>query len=236
MPSQRFFLCSVAALLIGLVSGTVPAADPSDRWEPAIRKFEAQDSRAPPPAEANVFVGSSSIVFWKLADSFPGYACVNRGFGGSQLADSARYADRIVTPYRPRVVVLYAGDNDLAAGKAPEAVRDDYTQFAAKVRAKLPEAKIVFVSIKPSVLRWGLAEKMRTANTLIAGAMKDDPKQVFVDVWPAMLGPDGKPRRELFVFDGLHLSAEGYKVWAGLVKPHLVAPPAGERPRLPPAD
>jgi lysophospholipase L1-like esterase len=220
-----------AALLLGLAPGPAPAADPSDRWEPHIRKFEDQDRTAPPPQGANVFVGSSSIVFWKLADSFPGYACVNRGFGGSQLIDSAHFAHRIVTPYRPRVVVLYAGDNDLAAGKSPEAVRDDYKRFAAEVRAKLPEAKIVFISIKPSRMRWGLADTMRTANRLIAEAMKGDDRQVFVDVWPAMLGPDGRPRRELFIFDGLHLSAEGYKVWAGLVKPHLAAPAAGERPR-----
>ena len=223
---HRLCLALTAAL-----AATPPttAADPTDRWEPAIRKFEEQDRQSPPPPGGNVFVGSSSIVRWKLADSFPDYACVNRGFGGSQLADSVRYAERIVTPYKPRVVVLYAGDNDLAAGKSPEAVRDDYKQFVAKVRPKLPDAKIVFVAIKPSPSRWALADKSRTANRLIIEAMRDDPKQVFVDVWPAMLGPDGTPRPELFVADKLHLSAEGYRIWAALVKPHLVANAAATR-------
>ncbi len=222
-PNRRAPWLLAAALLLPLAPHWLAAADPPppDRWEPAIRKFEEQDQKAPPPPGANVFVGSSSIVFWKLADSFPDRTCVNRGFGGSQLADTVRYADRIVTPYKPRVVVLYAGDNDLAAGKSPEAVRDDYKQFVAKVRAKLPDAKVVYIAIKPSILRWGLAEKIRTANRLITEAMKGDPRQVFVDVWPAMLGSDGKPRRELFRLDGLHLSAEGYKVWADLVRPHL---------------
>src|SRR5262249_11601340 len=165
---MRRMSCLLAvALLLTLATRRLIAADPPDRWEPAIRKFEEQDQKAPPSQGANVFVGSSSIVLWKLADSFPDRVCVNRGFGGSQLTHSVRYADRIVTPSKPRVVVLYAGDNDLAAGKSPETIRDDYKQFAAKVRAKLPETKIVFIAIKPSVLRWGLAEKIRTANRLI---------------------------------------------------------------------
>src|SRR5438094_7398035 len=140
--------------LIVWVGHAVPAADQPDRWESAIRAVEEQDRMAPPPPGGNVFVGSSSIRFWKLADSFPDLACVNRGFGGSEMADSARYADRIVTPYKPRVVVLYAGDNDLALGKSPEAVRDDYKQFVAKVRAKLPDVKIVCIAVKPSLQRW----------------------------------------------------------------------------------
>jgi lysophospholipase L1-like esterase len=122
----------------------------TDRWESAIRAFEEQDRREPPPTGTNVFVGSSSIRLWKLADSFPDHAFVNRGFGGSHLADSVRHADRIVTPYKPRVVVVYAGDNDLAAGKSPETVRDDYRQFVDRVRTKLPDATIVYISIKPA--------------------------------------------------------------------------------------
>ena len=237
LPTTRLTTLVLTAIGVMLVRPGWSDDKPSfDKWEKDIAAFEQKDKESPPPKNAVLFAGSSSIRRWDLKKSFPDLDAINRGFGGSQIADSTHFAPRIILKAEPRRIVFYAGDNDLAAGKSPESVRDDYKQFAARVRAKLPEAKIVFVSIKPSVLRWGLAEKMRTANTLIAGAMKDDPKQVFVDIWPAMLGPDGKPRRELFVFDGLHLSAEGYKVWAGLVKPHLVAPPAGERPRQPPAD
>ena len=133
-----------------------------------------------------------------------------------------RYAERIVPPYRPHVVVLYAGDNDIAAGKSPETVRDDYRNFAAVVRAKLPCAKIVYVSIKPSPSRWKLADKVREANRLIREAQRSDECQVFVDVWPAMLGDDGQPRPELFVADKLHLSPQGYEIWTKLLRPHLV--------------
>jgi lysophospholipase L1-like esterase len=196
------------------------AADPSDRWEADIRKFEEADRKSPPAPGQVVFVGSSSIRRWKLADSFPDIPALNRGFGGSQLSDAARYAERIVTPYQPRVVVLYAGDNDLAAGKKPEAVRDDYKKFVAAVRGQLPDVKIVFIAIKPSPKRWALADQAKEANRLVRAEMKE-PKQIFVNVWPYMIGTDGKPRRELYVQDELHMTPEGYKVWTALVRRHI---------------
>src|SRR5262245_40086326 len=196
------------------------AADPADRWEADIRKFEEADRKSPPAPGQVVFVGSSSIRQWKLKESFPDLQAINRGFGGSQLSDAARYAERIVTPYKPRVVVLYAGDNDLAAGKKPEGVRDDYKKFVAAVRGQLPDVKIVFIAIKPSPKRWALADQAKEANRLIRAEMKD-PNQVFVNVWPYMIGVDGKPRRELYVQDELHMTPEGYKLWATLVRRHI---------------
>jgi lysophospholipase L1-like esterase len=194
---------------------------PPNKWEAEIKKFEVADRAHPPPADAVVFVGSSSIRFWKLADSFPGMATINRGFGGSFMADSARYADRIVTPYRPRAVAVYAGDNDLAAGQSPEQVRDAYREFVGKVHAKLPSVPIIYISIKPSPSRWRLADKIRTTNRLIAEAQKGDANQKFVDVFTPMLGPDGKPRAELFRDDRLHMNERGYKLWAEMMGPVL---------------
>ena len=217
LVSVSWSLCLWAAL-----APRSHAADPADRWEADIRKFEEADRQSPPAPGKVVFVGSSSIRLWKLADSFPDLPTLNRGFGGSQLSDAARYAARIVTPYKPRVVVLYAGDNDLAAGKKPEAVRDDYKKFVAAVRGKLPDVKIVFIAIKPSPKRWALADQAKETNRLVRAEMKD-PNQVFVNVWPYMIGTDGKPRRELYVADELHMTPEGYKVWAALVRRHIEA-------------
>jgi lysophospholipase L1-like esterase len=216
---------SCLTLFCVLMCGWLHAADEPkpDKWEATIKKFEEADTKTPPAPGGIVFVGSSSIVKWKLSESYPDLPVINRGFGGSQLADSVRYAERIVTPYRPRVVVLYAGDNDIAAGKSPETVRDDYHNFAAVVRAKLPCAKIVYVSIKPSPSRWKLADKAREANRLIREAQRCDECQEFLDVWPAMLGDDGQPRPELFVADKLHLSPQGYEIWTKLLRPYLVA-------------
>lgn len=216
------------------VANSIAAAQP-ERWETAIAEFEKRDRTEPPPAGEVVFVGSSSIRLWNLADSFPEFRCINRGFGGSQMADSARYADRIVVPYRPRVVVVYAGDNDISAGKTPEQVAAEAKRFVAAVLVKLPQTRIVFISIKPSIARWQLFDKMREANRLIAEFAQQDPRLEIVDVTRAMLGDDGMPRPELFVKDGLHLSAAGYAVWSSLVRPHLSKlPPVAERakPRL----
>jgi lysophospholipase L1-like esterase len=146
---------------------------------------------------------------------------INRGFGGSHLADSVHFAPRIVLPYEPRTVVLYAGDNDLAAGKTPEQVAADFQAFTRVVHDRLPKTRIVYLSIKPSLARWSLLDKGKKANDLIAEQCKKDDRLKFVDVGTALLGSDGKPRRELFRQDGLHLNDEGYAVWAKVVKPHL---------------
>ncbi len=190
----------------------------ADRWEPAIRRFEEQDKKTPPPEGAVLFVGSSSIVGWDLKKSFPDLTAINRGFGGSQIADSVRYAGRIVTPYKPRVIVFYAGDNDIASGKPPERVAADFQAFVAKVRAALPKTRIVYIGIKPSIARWKLIDKIREANRLVRQSAAKEEGVVFVDVEAVMLGPDGKPKAELFKKDGLHLNDEGYKLWAGLVR------------------
>jgi lysophospholipase L1-like esterase len=191
------------------------------RWEKAIAAFENQDKRRPPPEDAALFTGSSTIVGWKLPRYYPMMDTINRGFGGSQLADAVHFAPRIVNKYKPRVVVLYAGDNDIASGKKPEQVAADFREFVQVVHKDLPKTKIVFLSIKPSIARWKLWDKVQQANKLIAQQCLKDERLIYLDMSPPMLGEDGKPKPELFVADGLHLSEKGYEVWASLLKPHL---------------
>jgi len=179
------------------------------------------DRKSPPEKGGVLFIGSSSIRRWDLDESFPGQGYINRGFGGSQIADSTHFADRIVIPYQPRVIVLYAGDNDIKKGKSPDQVAADFRAFAAKVHSQLPKTHIAFIAIKPSIARWNLYPKMKQANELIAGFIDKDPRLSFVDIATPMLGSDGKPRQELFAKDDLHLSAKGYEVWASVVRPHL---------------
>lgn len=167
-----------------------------------------------------MFVGSSSIRMWEtLADDFAGLAVVNRGFGGSTLTDVAYFTPRIVLPARPRLVVLYAGDNDLANGHTPEQVLGDYRAFARQVHAALPETRIVFVSVKPSPSRWALADAMRRTNALIQAEIARDSRATFVDVFTPMLGADGRPRPELFRDDSLHMTANGYAIWRARLAP-----------------
>ena len=212
----------VHALILALVCGTVaPAvADPA-RWEETIAKFEAADKENPPPPGGIVFIGSSSIRLWDTASAFPEAKVINRGFGGSEMEDSRHFADRIVIPYKPRLVAVYAGDNDLNKGKTPQRVLEDFKAFVAKVHAALPAARIIYIAVKPSIARWNIADKGAETNRLIRQFTQSDRRLAFADIWTPMLGDDGKPRPELFVKDNLHLSEAGYKVWNGVVGPML---------------
>jgi lysophospholipase L1-like esterase len=196
-----------------------------DRWEPAIKKFEETDKLSPPPQNPIVFIGASSIVRWNLKESFPelGTQAINRGFGGSLAADSTRYADRIVIPYKPRMVVFYAGDNDVEANHTPQQIADDFAAFERKVHAALPETHIVFISIKPSIRRFPWIEQIKGANALVRQYCATRPHLTFVDIVPQMLGPDGKPRKELLVEDGLHMTPAGYRIWNDALRPILQA-------------
>jgi lysophospholipase L1-like esterase len=195
--------------------------DPS-RWEKYIARFEAADKKQMPQPDGVLFIGSSSIRMWKtLEQDFPGLPVINRGFGGSQIADSNHFAGRIVHPYKPRQIVLYAGDNDVAGGKSPETVLADFQQFLKTVRAKLPKVRVSFIAIKPSLSRWKLSGKMAMANSLVRDACGKDKRLDYIDIWQPMLDDNGKPRPDLFLGDGLHLNAKGYALWTSIVKPHL---------------
>jgi lysophospholipase L1-like esterase len=204
---------------------TASAAQPvPGRWEAEVAAYESGDRTSPPPSGEIVFIGSSSIKLWDLQKSFPDLKAINRGIIGSQLADAVRYADRLVIPYKPRIVVVYAGDNDIDGGATSEQVAVQFERFVRTLRAALPAVRIVFIGIKPSLQRWDVIERVRLANALIRAYATHDDGVAFVDVDNAMLGWDEQPRRELFVSDGLHLTPEGYGVWTMLLRPLLVTP------------
>jgi len=191
-------------------------------FEKEIRAFEQADRDHAPPKDAVLFIGSSSIRLWDtLAKDFPDVPVINRGFGGSRIADSVRYADRIAIPYHPRKIVLYAGDNDIAAGKSPRQVLGDFQAFVDKVHAALPDVPIAFISIKPSIARWKLVDKIREANRLIVDYAKQAKHVEYIDIFTPALAPDGKPRKELFRDDGLHLNRKGYELWKSVIEPTL---------------
>jgi len=194
-------------------------------WEHQVSAYEKADRLNPPKAGVIVFTGSSSIRLWEtLTSDMKPLEVINRGFGGSQIAEVNQYASRIVLPYQPRAVVLYAGDNDLSFPwlKTPEQVAGDFKQFVEIVHASLPETWVYFISIKPSIRRWGHWQKFKKTNELIAEYIRTQPRVQFIDVDAAMLDVQGKPRTELFRKDGLHMNAQGYAVWTDIIKPVLV--------------
>jgi len=192
------------------------------RWVSDIEQFEATDRVHPPVPGSIVFAGSSSIAMWETLDKDFGYFPVlNRGISGSMLADNVQSVYRIVLPYKPPVVVIYAGENDLVEGETPERVLHDYQTFTSIVHRKLPATRVVFVSIKPSIARDSLMGKIRETNRLISNFTRTDKRLGYVDVFTPMLDPSGRPRRELFLEDGLHMNARGYAIWRDRIRPVL---------------
>lgn len=197
------------------------ATHDSSRWQKDIVAFRAMDATNRPPAGCIVFVGSSSIRLWKaLPQDFPGRPVVNRGFGGSQLADSVNYAEQLITSYHPRQVVIYAGGNDINAGKAPELVFGDFVALVKKIRRDVPRAKVAFISVAPSPARWAQVEKVRRLNSLISDYCARH-GCTFINVFPLMLGADGLPKPDIYVADRLHMNTNGYAIWREAVAPHL---------------
>ena len=208
------------------ISGAVAAqTDRLAQWKPDIDMLTANDASHPPPQHGVLFVGSSSIKNWTptLASDFPHIPVIDRGFGGSQLADSTRFADRIIVPYHPNVIVLYAGDNDINEGRTPDRVIEDFKQFVARVRKDLPHTAIVYITIKPSTSRWKLWPQMKAANDGVAAWAKTQKEVRVVDIAARMLDANGRPRPELLLDDGLHMRPAGYAIWIDALKPVLAA-------------
>jgi lysophospholipase L1-like esterase len=215
-----------AALFAGLGCRSAPppntlATHKSAQWEKEIGAFAASDKTNPPVKGCIIFVGSSSIRRWNtLKADFPGLMVVNRGFGGSQLADSVYFADRIINQYEPRQVVIYAGGNDIHAGKAPELVYGDFVALVTRIRARLPNVRIAFISSAPNPSRWAEVEKVKRLNSLV-GDFCARHEVDFINVFSLMLGPDGQPKPDIYVGDRLHMNPKGYAIWREAVGPYL---------------
>jgi lysophospholipase L1-like esterase len=229
--TRRDFTSTILCLTLtlGLATGCQHAPPPNSlathdasKWEKEMAAFDAADRKEAPPKGAIVFVGSSSIRMWKsLAPDFPGHKVINRGFGGSQLADSVHFIDRVILRYQPRQVVIYAGGNDLNVKKSPEIVYGDFVALADRIRAALPQARIAYISIAGAPSRWAQVEQVRQTNALIAAHCRRHGLD-FINTFPLMLGPDGRPKPDIFLKDNLHMNERGYALWREAVQPYLV--------------
>lgn len=185
--------------------------------------MEAADQTNPPPKNAVLFAGSSTIRLWSaLAKDFPEVPVINRGFGGSEILDSTHFADRIIIPAAPRQIMFRAGGNDLQAGKTPAEVFADFKEFVTTIHAKLPKTEIVFMSWNNTPSRWHSAQRERTLDKLVTNYAKTEPRVKFLDTAEVALDANDKPRAELFRSDRLHFNAEGYKLLAEKVRPYLM--------------
>ena len=195
-------------------------ADPH-RFDEAIESFEAADRKSTIGKGKVLFLGSSSIRRWDTAAAFEGIDSINRGFGGSQTSDCIYFFDRVVSPYEPSVIVFYEGDNDISKGKTVGQVFNDFQTFNSLVREKLPETRIVYIPIKPSIRRAQLWPLMHFVNQLIYVRSQKSRHLYYADIATAMLATGMPPSESLFANDGLHLSDKGYALWASTIRPVL---------------
>jgi lysophospholipase L1-like esterase len=189
-----------------------------------IAAFKKQDSISFPPKNAILFVGSSSFTNWKDVQTyFPKYVIINRGFGGSSLTDLIHYEKDIIFPYQPKQIIIYCGENDLAASDTVTAkmVYKRFVQLFEMIRKHLPGIPIAFVSLKPSPSRWSLRYKVMGVNKFIKEFLSKTANDQFIDVFYPMLDKNGLPIKEIFLEDNLHMNASGYAIWKKVIQPYL---------------
>jgi len=219
--------CVVMAIA---VSSQGQQPEPAHRFETNVLAYEAVDKTNPPPKGAILLAGDSQFFRWKtLAEDLPGYTVINRGIDSFQMSDLLYFTDQLVLPYKPRLIVLNVGGNDVHNGRSADAILVDFKAFVAKVRAALPGVPIAFTSTTPGPGRWAEAEQRKETNQTLKRYIEGQPGLLYIDLWDAMLTPDGKPRQDLWVVDGVHPNHEGYLLRVKIMRPVLGEP--DQKPR-----
>jgi len=191
------------------------------RLLPEIQSFSQWDSENSAPESAVLFVGSSSINYWKTKTAFPDIAVINRGFGGATAPDIWHFYDQLITPYKPRLIVLFVGTNDIAAGYSPEQIAENIRSLISRMLVDLPNTKVIYLAISPTQLRWHSWHKSARVNKSIENFASETQRVRFLDTASALLTESGQPNRQLFLDDGLHLNQQGYAIWEHLLAPYL---------------
>lgn len=214
----------IAPLLIILFIGFKVSAQSGFPFANEIRAFKHQDSISFPPKDGILFIGSSSIRLWTdLEQRFPGKPIIRRGVGGCELWHLVDYyTPYILFPYHPRKIFIYAGENDIAAGKSGEFVYDEFVKLFWMIRKQLPDATIYFMSAKMSPSRVKGFKDVAVANNLVEKFLADKPNSKFIDVNTAILKTNtAMPDSSLFRADYLHLNSKGYDKWQQVLEPYV---------------
>ena len=228
---RRALLGAITALALvapSVAIGQTPAAAPAtggNRFEKNVQDYEAADKVSFPAPGQILLAGDSQFFRWKtLHEDLPDYNIINRGIDSFQTSDLIYFVDRIVIPYKPRMIILHVGGNDLTTGKSAEQLLADFKTFVAKVRAALPNVPIAFSSTTPGPARFSQAAERVRANRMLKDYIATQKSLMFIDLWDAMLTPDGKPREDLWVEDRIHPNHEGYLIRVRIMRP-LLGPP-----------
>lgn len=227
LPSSSVLVAFFAALLLLSMPSDVYGKKgyPSpERFEKAIKNFEKADKKKAPPKGAILCIGSSSMGGWHkhIAEDLAPLTVIKRGFGGSNMNDVLHFTDRVVIPYKPRAILLYEGDNDIAQGVSPQQILQTFGAFVLKLRKALPKVRIYVMSIKPSPSRWRMWGRMRQANVLLARVCNRYSFLTYIDIATPMFNSRGKPKESIFLSDKLHMNWEGYLLWKKAVRKMLL--------------
>ena len=198
------------------------SAQDSLRFQAEVNELIAGDS-AVNKKSVILFTGSSSIRFWEtLKSDFPNHNVINCGFGGSEMTDLINYVDKLIVPYHPKQIFIYEGDNDIGGGKEPDEILKDADRLLVSIRKQMSrKVQVLFISPKPSILRWELKGRYEAYNQKLESWTKQQKKVTFIDVWTPMLDADGNVRKDLFIEDGLHMNKKGYDIWTKVIGPYL---------------
>ncbi|GGH23787.1 hypothetical protein FAZ19_17025 [Sphingobacterium alkalisoli] len=192
------------------------------KWEQKLERYARLDSLTPPPKDVNLFVGSSTIENWKtLSDDFPDQIVLNRGVSGTKTIDLYEFKDRLIDPYEPKQIFIYEGDNDIGLGWKTDAIVDQFKQLVEEVRLSKPDARIVFIAVKPSPRRLKDRIQVEEVNARIRTYLEARPNTGYADVYNPMLTADGQLIPRYYQDDGLHLTAAGYAVWKKVIEKFL---------------
>ena len=213
------------ALLFLFWTGNLFAQEPKPPFWDDVQSFKKTDSVSFPPKNAILFIGSSSFTMWAdVQKDFPGYTIINRAFGGSTLVDQLRYVKEVIFPYKPKQIIIYCGENDLASSDTVSGsmVANRFYKLFSLIRKKFPGVQVTYVSMKPSPSRELLLTKMIKGNELIKKYLSAKKKTAYIDVYKEMIDDEGKPRTDIFLDDNLHMNREGYAIWTKLIQPYLL--------------
>jgi len=208
-------------ILLFFISITAFAQEYQKIWQTEIDAFDKLNGTNP-LQNGILFTGSSSIRMWKNpAMDFNNPKILNRGFGGSQIIDLIENFDQVILKYHPQKIVIYSGDNDIQEGKTAEIVFGDFCVLYGMIKAKLPNAQVYYIAIKPSLNRWNKVIEMQKANTMIHEYLNTKSNDAFVDIFSPMIDITGKPSEKWFLEDGLHMTNEGYQLWTKILAPFI---------------
>lgn len=212
-------------LTILVLSATLTAsiAEDGNKFQKEWDAYLEKDKTSPPPSDAILCTGSSSMRMWStLKTDLAPLPVYNRAFGGSTTKDTIAAVPMIITPCKPKVIMYYCGDNDLGSPKtSPDVPVEGFKNFVTAVRKDLPNVHIVYLAIKPSIKRIECLPNQKLANAAIAELCAKNPLMTFIDVASVLMGADGQPDPACYIKDNLHMTPEGYKRWTAVVKPAL---------------